>query len=506
MSAALAELRTAPAWPSDAYASRARRGSIVVGIVMIALAAFYATAIVLTEGQVSLLAPLVVALVGLAVLTRPVSAVYLLFGAALLFEQADVPGVAPLTDQSHIWQRLDAFSSVPLPLSIADLLMLVAVVTLVAYRLAGRREALRLGPFGWAVAAYGAVFAVGLTIGVARGSTFNIGAALAEIRAPVHMCLMYFLAANLIKDRTQLVVLVWELVVLAGVKAVQAIWAYVDGLSLSYALEAVTGHEDVVFFDLAIAVLVLMLLLRVRSKLRYGLYAVVPFIVLAELFTQRRVGFIALGAVLLVITLLVFAVDRRRAVLFALVGAVAIGAYVPVFWDEGGVLGEPIRAVRATFDPSSVSMKDLLSDHWREIESRNIEFTLHQLPFTGVGVGQQYLFNEEPPEAPSAYWRYWTHNALLWLWLKAGPLGGFAMWLVVSRVLMMSSALFVRLKDPNVRWMVALPILLVTIQIAFSSIDMGLTHSRTMVVLGTVLGASAFFFAPGRAQGRTGAV
>ena len=501
MSAAV-RLATIP--PSDTYAKRARRASLVLGTLCIAIAVVYAALIVLTEGQPVLLAPLLVALVGLAVITRPIVGVYLLFGAALLFEQTDVPGVAPLTDQSHIWQRLDFFTGIPVPLSIADLLMVLTVTALVTHRVTHRQGALRLGPFGWAVAAYGAVFAVGTVIGIARGSTWNLGATVAEVRAPLHMCVMYFLAANLIRDRVQLNVLVWELVALAGVKALQAIWAYIDGLSLPYALEAVTGHEDVVFFDLTLAVLLLLTLLRVRTRLVYGLYAVLPLIVLAELFTQRRVAFIALGAVIVSITLLTFVIDRRRAFTFALLGAVAVGAYVPLFWDEGGALGEPIRAVRATLDPDSVSVKDLLSDHWREIESRNIEFTLRQLPLTGVGVGQQYLFHEEPPEPDLAYWRYWTHNALLWLWLKAGPLGGFALWLLVSQVLATSASLFVRVRDPNIRWMVALPVLIVTIQIAFSSIDMGLTHSRTMVVLGTVLGASAFLFMKDRSSGRAG--
>src|SRR5437879_4864316 len=121
---------------------------------------------------------------------------------------------------------------------------------------------------------------------------------------------------------------------------------------------------------------------------------------------------------------------------------------------------------------------------------------MHQLPLTGVGLGQQYIFREEPPPLWGfTYWRYETHNALLWLWLKAGPLGGFALWFLVARVLLVGSAMYVRIRDARQRVIVLLPVALMTIQVAFSSVDMGLTHARPMIVLGTVLGASAFLFA-----------
>src|SRR5213594_1779010 len=233
-------------------ALRPRPTALVMGALALVLASFYAVAIVATEGQPMLLVPIVGAVVGLLVITRPVTGVYLLFGAALLFEQADVPGIAPLTDQSHVWQRLDAYSSIPLPLSIADLLIVLTLATLLVHRVIGRHAPLRLGPFGWAVIGYGAVFVVGMAFGIARGGPWNLNASLAEARAPLHMCLLYVLTANLFRSRTQMTVLVWLLTALVGVKALQAIWGYAEGLSQAYALEAVTVHEDVVFFDLAI--------------------------------------------------------------------------------------------------------------------------------------------------------------------------------------------------------------------------------------------------------------
>lgn len=480
---------------SDWYAARARRGMRAAGTVAIAVAIAYVAAILSTGGAPSLLIPLAGALVGLAILVRPVIAVYALFGAALLFEQTEVPGVASFTDQSHVFQRIDMYTGIPVPLSIAELLMLLAVAGWGVKGLAGKREALRMGHFGWAVAGYGAAFMVGTAVGIARGPAWDASAAIAEVRAPFQMCVLYFLATNLIRDRRQLAVVMWEFVVLVAVKALQGIWGYTEGQSLSYALDAVTGHEDVVFFDLAIALLAIMALLGVRTKLFFALLATMPLIMIAELLTQRRVAFIALGTVLLVILLLAFARDPRRALFLATAGALLVAAYVQLFWDESGVLAQPIRALRAAFDPTSVSARDLLSDHWRIVEIRNIEYTVSQLPFTGVGTGRELLLKEQPPTLLVADWKYITHQAVLWLWLKAGALGAFALWFLVARVALVGSALWVRLRDPELRWVAVLPVALISIQIIFSSIDMGLTHSRTMIVLGTVLGVAAAILA-----------
>jgi len=178
---------------------------------------------------------------------------------------------------------------------------------------------------------------------------------------------------------------------------------------------------------------------------------------------------------------------------FAGVGALALAAYVGVFWQQSGPLGEPTRALRSVVDPSALSTRDQLSNRWRDIENRNIAFTIRQLPATGVGVGQQYLFQQEPPGLLGgfAYLRYITHNAILWLWLKAGPLGAFALWFLVARVSLVGSAMFARLRDPEARWLVTAPVALMVAQTVFSAVDQGLTFSRPMIVLGVTLGMTA---------------
>src|SRR5207302_4550200 len=143
--------------------------------------------------------------------------------------------------------------------------------------------------------------------------------------------------------------------------------------------------------------------------------------------------------------LLSLAGTPRRGLAFATVGALLLGVYILLFGQDSGALGQPIRALRSVIDPSEVGVRDQLSGAWREIENRNIEYTMQQLPLTGVGLGQQYILREEPPPLWGfTYLRYETHNAVLWLWLTAGPLGGFALWFLVGRVLLLGSRWHVR--------------------------------------------------------------
>jgi len=472
---------------------RARRTSLWLGGLVTVVAAAYAAALVATEGQALLAAPLVAALVVVAVLARPLIGVYLLFGGAILFEQWDIAGLAPLTTQTHFFENLTGYSDVPLRLSLCDLLALLTCASLLLRRAVGANARLRAGPLGWGVAAYGLAFVLGTIVGVSRGGNWDALATLAEVRGPVYLCLLYFLTANLVRERGQLMLLLWEFVLLVGVKALQAIGNYAEMLNGPERLEAVTAHEDVIFFDAAIALTLVMLALGLRGRLFYVALALQPLIFAAELLTTRRVAFAALAAALAVVAL-VSSVERPRATRLVVgVGILAFGIYAATFWDQSGPLAEPARVLREVVDPYSISERDRQSNLWRDIENANIAYTVRQLPLTGVGVGQEYLFQREPQQGPGSftYWRLTAHNAVLWTWLKAGPYGAFAFWFLVAQIVVFGVQLYRRLDDPLLRAAASFPVLVTVAQVVFSSFDLGLTFNRTMIVLGTALGVAA---------------
>ena len=466
--------------------------SSVLTALSLALATAYAVAIVRTGGDALLLFPLIGAIVVLGVLAHPVVGLYVLFGSAILFEQFLVPGLSPITQYSRIFQNLSVYTPIPLRLSLVDLLILLIAVGLAAQRLRARHQPLRMGAFGGAILGYFGVFLLGIVIGAARGGAWKPDVVLNELRAPVQLCVVYFLAANLVRDRRQLQVFMWLFVVIVGIKALQAILSYFEAQSLPFWLDAVSSHEDVVLWIPAIGLMVVALVLGIRTKLAYAIFAVQPIILAAQFLSNRRVGFIALGVTLITITVLVFFSHPRRAAAIAALGTIAVVSYTLLFWDAQGPLAEPLRALRSIVEPSSLPIVDQLSNTWRDIENGNIAYTVKQVPLTGVGLGQRYLFEREPAEVPFEYWRFITHNAPLWLWLKAGPLGAFALWFLVARALLVSAAFYRRHAEPSLRLVIALPIALVVSQIVFSSVELGLTYSRTMIALGVTLGIASF--------------
>ena len=481
------------AWPARGDDPARDRAGVYLAAIVVAAAVAYAAALIALGGNPLLALPLLAALVTLAILARPVVGVYLLVGAAVLLEQWAIAGLDPLTAQTHFFENLSGFSDVPIRLSACDLLALLTVGSWALRRAVGANAPVRGGPFAWGVAAYAAAFLVGTVIGFARGGKWDPIATLAEARGPFYLCLLYFLTANLVRTRAQLLGLLVEFVVLVGMKGFQALGNYAQMLGGPERLEAVTGHEDVVFFDATITLLLVMVILGVRGRLFYLLLALQPVIIAAELVTTRRVAFAALAAALGVVAL-TSALERPRTTFKILgIAVVVFGIYTAVFWDQTGILAEPARVMREVVDPQSISERDRSSNVWRDIENANIAYTVRQLPLTGVGLGQEYLFQREPPRIPSTftYWRLTAHNAVLWTWLKAGPLGAFAFWFLVTQVVVFGLQLYRRLDEPMLKAIAALPVLLTVAQVVYSSFDLGLTYNRTMIVLGMALGLTA---------------
>jgi hypothetical protein len=351
----------------------------------------------------------------------------------------------------------------------------------------------RAGPIGIAITAYGASFLIGMFIGISRGGFWNESAALAEIRGPLYLCATYFLAANLVRTRADTLRMGTFFVLLVSIKAVQAMWNAAVMFESGLRLEAVTSHEDVVFFDVVLVLAFAALIVRGRSWTTYGLLAAVPPILAAELLTQRRVGFIALGAAMTVAVLCLAALRPQRTLAIVIPVLVGLVVYCGVFWNSTSPFAQPVRAVKGIISPESISERDRLSNYWRDIENANIAFTLQELPVTGVGLGQEYLFKTEPFAQLTGftYWRYMTHNAVFWVWLKGGVIAFFAFWLLVGQATVAAARLVRQLQQPSLVLVALFPLAIVVGQVAFSAVDLGLTYSRCMIVLGVGLGLLA---------------
>ncbi|TMF74750.1 MAG: O-antigen ligase family protein [Chloroflexi bacterium] len=420
----------------------------------------------------------------------------------MLFEEWGIAGLNPLTGQVRFFQNVSGYSEIPIRLSFADLLALLTFGAWLLRRLVGANAPARLGPLGWPVLAYTGLFGVGFALGLVRGGSWNQSAALAELRGPLFLCITYLLTVNLVRDEAHVKWIVRLVVALAAVKAAQGLGNYVDMVNGPVWLEAVTAHEDVVFLDLVVIIAVAAFILGVRDRFAVFVYGLIPVIALAELVTQRRVAFIALGGALLVTAIVLAHLRPRQTLTLFGVAAAIFVVYTALFWDQTGLLAGPVRAIKGAIDSSSLSARDLASNWWRELENANIAYTIRQLPLTGVGLGQEYLFVREPPQLTNfVYWRYMTHDAVLWVWLKTGILGFFAFWTLVVQTAVVAGRLVRQLPSVDLKLFAIVPLALIVIQVVFSTVDLGLTYSRCMIVLGVVLGLTSYLSRLAQARG-----
>lgn len=453
------------------------------------IAGVYGLVTVVTAEPLLVIAPIAL-VVGTIIFLRPIIGVYIGLTAAVLFEQWGVQGLDPITAQTHFFDNIAGYSTIDVRLSLADFFIAVTLAAAALNKTHGVRM-WHVGPIGLGVLAYVGSFALGAVVGFVRGG-WDSGAMFAELRGPIYLGALYLLTVNLVGTPTQVVRVVQLFVVLVGVKACQGLWNGAVMFDSGLRLEAVTSHEDVIFFDATLVLALAAAVLRGRSRTTLVLAALVPAIVVTELLTQRRVAFIALGGAVCVALVCLGTVRPRLTLSIAAVAVVFVGAYLAAFWGAEGTLAQPVRAVRGMVSPETLSERDRLSNYWRDIENLNIAFTLRDLPLSGVGLGQEYEFQQEPPPLTGfTYWRYMTHNAVFWIWLKGGLIGFFSFWFLMAQGVTASVRLVRQLQRTGLAMFAFVPLGLLVSQVIYSSVDLGLTYSRPMIVLGIGLGLLA---------------
>jgi hypothetical protein len=90
--------------------------------------------------------------------------------------------------------------------------------------------------------------------------------------------------------------------------------------------------------------------------LRTTATALLPFVLIADIGNTRRDAFLILGAELLVMAALAYAVLPERRRLIRNTGVLAVVAfivYLPVEWNGTGTLAGPAQAVRSAICPAT---------------------------------------------------------------------------------------------------------------------------------------------------------
>lgn len=479
---------------------RQRREKLFGAAALVALALAFAIALVRYTGPLPLAVGLAALVFSTAIALRPRFGLYLLLFCSLFLEQWGIAGIDPITAQIPFYQTLAGTGSLPIPVSPVEMILLLTLTVIVLPHIARRGVAFVRGPLlaplllflGFVVASIAFGFAGGAGTG-----PFDIRAAWEETRAFFYLGVTYLLASNLIQTRAQLRTFIWLFIAAVGLKSVQGIVRYVYVRSNGLQVDAITGHEDVVFFSAFVLLLAGLLFFgeklepAVRKQMRV-MFVVLPPLVFTLLVTNRRLGFVVLAVGLALLAMLLF--RTRRDIFLRIVPLVLIGGtiYTALFWNGTGTLSEPIRAVRSLVAPETA--RDRSSNAWRVLENTNIDYNIRSAPITGLGFGRPYTFVVAQPALDATgftYWRYIAHNAIYWVWMKMGLIGFSFFWYLVGSAVVLGIVTFRQVRDGYLRALALVAAGVVLMQVIFSYGDLGLTYTRSMIFLGCMLGMLA---------------
>ncbi|HEX2513505.1 MAG TPA: O-antigen ligase family protein [Chloroflexota bacterium] len=425
----------------------------------------------------------------LGVAYNPRVGLYFAFAMVLLFEA----GNADKMMEPGAYFHGGLSSTLGLPGLIASPLELLLLLTLgfwITRSAAQRKLDFRGGHLGWTMFAFFVCLVLGLLRGVLGGGDFNI--ALWEARFLFYMVACYYLASNTIRPPAHLRQLLAVTLVAATVWAVEGVYrrvALIDTGLLGVVPEFAFSHEVVVFLGCLILLVVAQQVFGAPLWQRLFGLAALPVALFTLLATERRAGYISVMVAFLALSL-VFLVARRRAFFLIAVPVLLAGAiYLPLFWNNTSMIGQPARAVRSLREPDP---RDAASNLYRVLEKINVQTTIRANPLLGVGFGRPFLFVVGLPDLSWwPFWRYEPHHNILWIWLKTGAPGFIAFFTLMGTALARAAYAVRRERAPEARVFALLAISGIICSLVFSYVDLGFTSGRITVLVGTLLGGLA---------------
>jgi hypothetical protein len=461
----------------------------IVLLTVLAVAASLLCAAMVVQLELVSIAVVIVA-VGLACMVwRPQVGLYSAFVLVALFEDGNAdPMMQPgIFLHNGLGNALGLPGVIPSPL---ELLLILTVVIWLAQGVARRERRFQGGQLARPMLLFVFAWVAGVVRGMVGGA--DIRYVLWEARFLLYMPVCYMLASNMI--RTTRDVKAMTTVGLLGMAAFAVEGAYrrvalIDTGQFGTIMEWYYAHESIVFL---VSLLLLVLSQQVFGGPRWQkVFGIAMFVVggYTLLATERRSGYIAFIVAFLAFTV-VFLVVHRKAFALISVPVLLVGAiYLPVFWNNTSLLGQPARAVRSMYQPDP---RDAASNAARDAEKINIRATIAANPLMGVGFGREYLF--VVPTVDLSWWplaRYETHANILWIWMKMGVIGFIALWVLMGAAVARAAYLTRNLHDSNLRAFALMSLGCIITVLTFCYVDLGFTAGRIPVFLGTILGTLA---------------
>ena len=445
------------------------------------------------------------AAIGLALLlpiiwNRPSLGVYLLMGGAAVFEAFPLGFPDSITDEAVFFQP---FSSQGAPesviVSVAEILMVFTLATVILRRIAEGRKPLEPGPMFWAVGFYTVMVGYGLLYGVGTGG--NWSAALWEARGQIYLFVVYLLVVNTIYERRQVNRLFWVFLAGVAVKGLLGTWRFLVTLEgdldrvlvASRNANSLLSHEESYLFALFLLFgLALFLFRGHRGQLLFVLMASAPVLV-AFAANQRRSGSLALmlGILLVVLLAYLLARSRRKAIVtVAITFIMVVPIYMAITWNVTSIVAEPTRAVKSLIQPGE---RDASSNTYREIEALNLKYNIQIDPIKGRGYGKPIIFYVPLPDISNLFywWDMIPHNTLLWVWMRLGSVGFAAFWFFIGRAIVGSIMATKQSRDPYLQSVGVFTVAALITWVLMAMVDMGLVDFRETVLMGVLIGLTS---------------
>lgn len=441
---------------------------------------------------------LVVVLLPVALWRRPQLGPVVLLSAAVLIEQVVsapssqlgfVPGVGevqpppplPITSHIPVFAGLGSLHVEP-----ADLLLLTVGAILLLRTKPETRNWPRTHVSASMKALLGAVF-LGLFMGMAHHGQLRVS--LMESRPYVYLGATFVLTATLIRTRAAVRGVLWAFTIASGLKAVQGIYEFFLVRNWHPRPEAVLGHEDAYTFGMFIVMVAALWLYRVDGRLRRVATWLLPLVIAANLFNNRRAAWLLLGGGLLVLAVIGYRTmpnRRRKLRKFGIVLLVFSAVYVPAYWHKTGTLAQPARAIHSQISPD---VRDAASDLYRVQEDANLKYNIRQGGVLGKGFGVpiDYALPIVDISKADPNIKFIPHNGVLYILMRMGLLGAIAMWSLLGTGII-SGCRLARARDPEIAVVGAIVAAALVAYALEGSIDQGFFFYRIAFEVGTLLG------------------
>jgi hypothetical protein len=446
---------------------------------------FYSWQIPVVFGALFVIVPLVI--------RRPVVALYVLVGAAVVIEIFPLGYADSFTDTIPFFLNVNNSAGLPVSISPAEIVMAVALIAW-ATGAAGERALHRPGTR--IIKVYGVYMLAVLMaegFGLVSGGDFN--KSLWEMRPQVYGFILFILTASLVRERRQIVIIASIFFAGAAIKAGVGYNRYFNTLggNVPTTQDAILAHEDSYFLLMYLIGTVAAAIWVRRRKIVIPLLVASPIVALIMLENKRRVAELALIAGLATVLVLAIrfeSVVRRRVIIFTLIGASAFALYCAAEWNANdGLAAQVVRPLRTTLT-GQTDQRDFLSNLYRVNENLDIKATYQLNPLLGIGFGRPFLVPFPLADITQQYplWQYMPHNSLLWVAMRMGLVGMGAFWGLICIVVLEGVRVIRTQQDPLLRGVAAFALAAVMAELLVAYGDVQLENYRNMIFFGMMLG------------------